>query len=320
LAPITARGNKIMTTHTPKLSLGPILYYWDRETLFDFYEKVAETDIDIVYLGETVCSKRRIMRDKDWLEIAIKLKNSGKEVVLSTLTLIEANSELGKLKSICKNEEYTIEANDMAAVNLLSGKQTFVTGPAINIYNARTLNMLSKQGLRRWVFPVELSRETLTDILEQRPDNVETEVFVYGRLPLAFSARCFTARYHNLQKDDCQLRCIEDPDGLLMSTREEDPFLVINGIQTQSAKSCNLIADLDDMKKMGVDILRISPQSKDTIDIINIYHDCLHGKKPIHEASSELEALSPTSTCNGYWHGGAGMESVNQHLNEKSVE
>ena len=307
-----------MTLLTPKLSLGPIQYYWDRETVFDFYQQIAETAIDIIYLGETVCSKRRLIRDEDWLEIAARLERAGKEVVLSTLTLIEANSELSKLKSICKNEQYSIEANDMAAVNLLSGKKTFVTGPAINIYNARTLKVLAKQGLKRWVFPVELSRDTLADIQKQRPEAVETEVFVYGRLPLAFSARCFTARYHNLQKDDCQLRCIDDPDGLLMSTREDDPFLVINGIQTQSAKSCNLVADLEDMKKLGVDILRISPQSKSTVDIINIFHECLHGKKSIQKASDELESLSPSGTCNGYWHGGAGMESIEQHLAGKS--
>ena len=101
-----------------------------------------------------------------------------------------------------------------------------------------------------------------------------------------------------------------------MSTREDDPFLVLNGIQTQSAKSCNLISDIEDMKNLGVDILRISPQSKFTLDIINIFHDCLHGKKSMHDASNELEALSPTGTCNGYWHGGAGMELVNPYLNE----
>jgi len=304
----------------PKLSLGPILYYWDRDTLFDFYEKIAATPVDIVYLGETVCSKRRLMRDQDWLEIANRLKNAGKQVVLSTLTLIEANSELSKLKSICKNEQYTVEANDMAAVNLLSGEHSFVTGPAINIYNSRTLKLLSKQGLKRWVFPVELSRDTLADMQNARPEGVETEVFIYGRLPLAFSARCFTARYHNLQKDDCQLRCIDDPDGLLMSTREDNPFLVINGIQTQSAKSCNLVTEIDDMKQLGVDILRISPQSKSTVDIINIFHACLHNKKSIQDAIDELESLSPTGTCNGYWHGGAGMESVEQHLKDELTE
>ena len=67
-----------------KLSLGPIQYYWDRDTVFDFYKQIAETPVDIVYLGETVCSKRRLMRDEDWLEIAAQLKQAGKEVVLSS--------------------------------------------------------------------------------------------------------------------------------------------------------------------------------------------------------------------------------------------
>lgn len=297
---------------TPRLSLGPVLYYWDREALFYFYEQIADAPVDIVYLGETVCSKRRHMREDDWLVIADRLKSAGKEVILSTLTLLEASSELGKLKSICENDQYTIEANDMAAVNLLSGTHPFVTGPAINIYNARTLRVLVEQGLKRWVFPVELSRETLAALQKDRPGGVETEVFVYGRLPLAYSARCFTARSHHLQKDNCQFRCLDDPDGLLLLTRENDPFLVLNGIQTQSAKTCNLIAEIEDFRVLGVDILRISPQSKSTIDVINIFHDCLHGKSSIQDAVHALESLAPTGTCNGYWHGGAGMELVQQ--------
>jgi hypothetical protein len=58
-----------------------------------------------------------------------------------------------------------------------------------------------------------------------RPAGMETEVFAYGRLPLAFSARCFTARHFNLQKDDCQFKCIEFPDGLLIraSRRNSSP-------------------------------------------------------------------------------------------------
>jgi len=304
-------------TETPRLSLGPVLYYWDRETLFDFYEQIAEAPVDIVYLGETVCSKRRHIREDDWLVIADRLKSAGKEVILSTLTLLEASSELGKLKRICENSQYTIEANDMAAINLLSGSHSFVTGPAINIYNARTLKVLVGQGLKRWVLPVELSRQALEDLQKDRPDGVETEVFVYGRLPLAYSARCFTARSHHLQKDDCQFRCLDDPDGLLLLTREDDPFLVLNGIQTQSAKTCNLVAEIEDFKALNVDILRISPQSKSTIDVINTFHDCLHGKRSIQDAVQALEPLTPTGTCNGYWHGGAGMESVEQHVSEQ---
>ncbi len=122
----------------PRLSLGPILYYWEREQVPGFYEDIARSPVDIVYLGETVCSKRRALKNADWLALAAMLKQAGKQVVLSTLTLLEADSELKALRRICENEDYLIEANDMAAVQLLAEKyavdgRPFVGGPALNI-------------------------------------------------------------------------------------------------------------------------------------------------------------------------------------------
>jgi collagenase-like PrtC family protease len=301
-----------MTTSTPKLSLGPVPYYWSRETLLGFYDRIASTPVDIVYLGETVCSKRRPLKTGEWLELAADLQAAGKEVVLSGLTLLEAGSELASLKRLCREQAFLIEANDMAAVQLLAGNRPFVTGPAVNIYNSRTLSVLAELGLQRWVLPVELSRDTLADMQAQRPAGVATEVFVFGRLPLAWSARCFTARAHNLPKDDCQFRCLDYPDGLLLSTREDESFLVLNGIQTQSAHTLNLISELDDLAQLGVDVLRISPQSLHTETAIRIFYDCLQGTRSTHEAETELAGLMPVGPCNGYWHGGAGMDSRQQ--------
>ena len=300
-----------MTSSTPKLSLGPVPYYWPRDTLLEFYERVTATPVDIVYLGETVCAKRRSLNKMEWLELAGRLQAAGKEVVFSTLTLLEAGSELGSLKRLCQQQDYLVEANDMAAVQQLSGSQPFVSGPAINIYNAHTLSKLAELGLRRWVMPVELSRDTLADMQAQRPSGVATEVFVYGRLPLAYSARCFTARAHNLPKDDCQSRCLDYPDGLLLSTREDEPFLVLNGIQTQSAKSINLISELEDLRVLGVDVLRISPQSMHTEHIIETFHNCLQDAAAVTRAVAELDKVMPLGSCNGYWHGAAGMETCN---------
>ena len=290
----------------PRLSLGPVLYYWPRQQLLDFYARMAETPVDIIYLGETVCSKRRALRWDDWLNLARELRAVGKEVVLSTLTLIEAESELGYVERLCAQEEFPVEANDLAAVQLRRGRP-FVTGPAVNLYNRRALDRLRKNGLRRWVLPLELSRATLADLLRERGSDEEVEVFVYGRLPLAYSARCFTARAHNLPKDDCQFRCLDYPDGMALGTQEGQPFLVMNGIQTQSASRCNLLGELPDLCSLGVDVLRISPVSRYTERVIETFHHCLRQPADLSRGIAELGKLSQGPDCNGYWLGTAGI-------------
>jgi O2-independent ubiquinone biosynthesis protein UbiV len=285
----------------PKLALGPLQYYWPADTVRDFYADMASAPLDIIYLGETVCSKRKALRTGDWLELAQTLKNAGKEVVLSTLTLLEAEAELNTLRRLCENGEFWIEANDLAAVSLCEGRP-FVSGPAVNIYNRRSLEKFARLGLRRFVLPLELSRATLAALQTERPPEVETEVFVYGRLPLAYAARCFTARAHNLPKDDCQLRCLDYPDGLLLSTQEQSPFLVINGIQTQSARTCNLLPYLADLRALNVDVLRISPQSQHTRRIVETFRAALDGAP-----AADLSRFMPVGSCDGYWRGAAGM-------------
>lgn len=291
----------------PRLSLGPVSYFWPREDLFDLYRQIADSPIDTVYLGETVCAKRRSLNLDDWLAVGNELADAGKEVVLSSLALIEAESELKTLRRVCNNGQFMVEANDMAAVQLLAGEAPFVAGPFVNIYNVRTLHKLADLGLRRWVMPVELARDTLAQMQADRPPGVETELFAFGRLPLALSARCFTARAHRLPKDDCQLRCLDDPDGMLLATQEEQRFLTINGIQTQSAQTCSLLHVHQDAHALGVDLLRISPQSRHTPRIVHAFADVLAGRRSLASAQQELDSYMPAGPCDGYWHGDAGL-------------
>ena len=292
-----------------KLSLGPVPYYWPKQQLLDFYQQVADWPLDIVYLGETVCTKRKQLRTQDWFELAEFLQQSGKQVVLSTLALTEAEAELKTLQRICSNQDYLVEANDMGAISLLQG-EAFCCGHSVNIYNQHSLQMLAELGLTRWVMPVELDFNTLKDLHSLKPEQVETEVFAFGRLPLAYSARCFTARAHNLPKDDCQYRCLDYPDGMLLSTQEDQKFLNINGIQTQSAQTFNLISEIKTLQQIDIDILRISPQSVHMEHIINTFRQCIDQQISIPQASHDLDQWVLGESCNGYWHGVAGMQSV----------
>ncbi len=290
----------------PRLALGPVLYFWPRDALFDFYEQVLDWPVDIVYLGETVCCKRRSLKTDDWLALAKRVSDAGKQAVLSSLALLEAESELKTLRGLCDNGDFLVEANDLAAVQLLAGKAAFVTGPMVNVYNPRTLAVLARRGLKRWTLPLELSRDSLADMQAQRPEGVETELFAYGRMPLTLSARCFTARSHNLPKDDCRFVCLDYPEGRLMSTREQEPFLVLNGIQTLSAMTNSLLSHLDEIRRLEVDVLRISPQAQNTDQVVQTFAGALTDRLGLANATQQLERLAPLGTCDGYWRGQAG--------------
>lgn len=302
-----------------KLALGPVLYYWPRDTMFEFYQAVAQWPVDTVYLGESVCSRRHELRQSDWIDIARMLRDAGKEAVMSTMVLLESTSDVADMHKITRDEEFLIEAGDMGAVHNLAGKRPFVAGPQLNVFNADTLAWMADLGAKRWVMPLEMRQSDLAVLLkahknQNRSPAIATEVFAYGRMPLAFSARCFTARHYNLPKDDCGFRCIEHPDGQLLQTREKESFLVINGIQTQSAKVHNLIADLPALHALGVDMLRLSPQSQHMEHIVAAFDQARRlvqqGQALAPDVVQTMRPWMPSDSCNGYWHGKPGLDLV----------
>lgn len=292
-----------------KIALGPLQYYWPRTETMRFYESMADSPVDIVYLGETVCSRRRELRLQDWLDLAQILSDAGKQAVVSTQVLLESGRDLTMLRKITSNGRYDVEANDMGAVHCMKG-QPFIAGPYLNVYSSPTLDVLSGQGAFRWVMPLEMGRQGLTQIQNNLPAGMQTEVFAYGRMPLAFSARCFTARHRNIPKDNCQYVCIDHPDGLLLETRESEPFLTLNGIQTQSALVYNLINELPGLRQLNVDVVRISPQSAHTDRIVDLFHQVMAGTLESGDAFAEMTPLMPAAACNGYWYGRPGLEQV----------
>lgn len=288
-----------------KYSLGPVLYYWPKETLDSFYQAAAQSSADVIYLGESVCSKRRATKVADWLDMAKQLSASGKQVVLSTLALVQASSELTEVKRYVENGDFLIEANDLGTVNLAADRKLpFVAGHALNCYNAVTLRLLQKQGMMRWCMPVELSRDWLVNVLAQCDDlgirdKFEVEVLSYGHLPLAYSARCFTARSEDRPKDECETCCIKYPTGRDMRSQEGQQVFVLNGIQTMSGYVYNLGNELNGMQDL-VDLVRLSPMGMETLGVLEQFRANENGTAPLD--------LMANSDCNGYWKRIAGLK------------
>ena len=285
-----------------RLSLGPPQYFWPRERTLAFYREVETWPVDVVYVGETVCSKRRELRTSDWFDVADRLAASGKQVVLSSLALIEAESEVSVLRRQVAFGKYWIEANDVSAVQLCrENGLPFVAGPSLNVYNHEALALLVEDGSRRWVPCVEQGRTLIADVVDgmQAAGHAmpELELLAWGRPPLAWSARCFTARALDLPKDQCGFRCIDYPDGMALATREGQQLLRINGVQVQGEHVVDLSPEMPELRALGVGLLRIQPQAEDMERILAHFQQAL----------ASATALPGLGRRSGYWHGVPGM-------------
>ncbi|OSM02425.1 U32 family peptidase [Magnetofaba australis] len=297
-----------------RLSIGPVLFDWGKKGFQDFYKRMAfDTPADILYIGEVVCSKRFNLSPDEMGKLAEELKASGKEIVFSTMGLVMSEAELDDMRrivAIAADLGLKVEANDMAAYSVLDGAPS-VAGPHVTTYNPETMDFIASVGSQRVVFPVELCFDDVRGIISGATQKPECELFAYGKLPLTFSARCYTSRAFNLPKSNCQYKCGEYPDGMVMRTQEAKPFLTINGIQTMSDRLFNVIEQADQLADGGIDIVRLSPQSQHMGEVAQVWRDRLDGKLGGAEALARLTELNGGQAfCNGYFLGRAGLDFV----------
>ncbi|MHB8253016.1 MAG: ubiquinone anaerobic biosynthesis protein UbiV [Acidiferrobacter sp.] len=289
-----------------KLALAPIPFFWAAETVEAFYAEMAHTAVDIVYLGETVCYKRRGLRLPEWMAIGDMLVEHGKEVVLSSLILVDGEAEIKATRRLCANGRFSIEANDMSAVALCKGS-AFVAGATLNIYNEDALAILAAAGASRFVAALELDRKALTCLRASGPADIGCEVLAFGRPALAYSARCFSARNADHGKDACEWVCEQQPEGIPVATQEDMPFLTLNGLQVHAANPLNYVTELDALRAARVDTLRIMPEVSGTSVVIDAFRGVLDQRYTVDEAMTRLAPLTQGRGANGYWRGEAGQ-------------
>lgn len=290
-----------------ELALGPCFFNWPPERLHDFYAMVAdEAPVDRVYLGEVVCGKRLPFTDKLWPKLTERLERAGKTVVTSLLALPITNRERALMRRGAAEAAH-VEINDLGALADRAGRP-FAAGPLVNVYNEATLRILGARGCESWCPPVELPLDAIGTIAAAVPE-VAVELFAFGRLPLAVSARCYHARAHGRAKDGCRFVCGEDADGLAVATLDDRPFLAVNGIQTLSHAVQVATLAADALRAAGIRRLRLSPHDLDMAAVAMTFRALLDGAIAGDEASRRLEALAlPGHPCNGYLTGAPGWK------------
>lgn len=290
------------------LTMGPVLFHWPAEQKRDFYFRVAdEAPVDMVYIGEVICSKRAPFFEKYYDVVADRLQRAGKTVIFSSLAEVMIQRERKMTAGLCELEDFDVEANDTSALYHLRGKRHRI-GQYFNVYNEETLAYLAQRGAFHMTLPAELPQPALAVLAEKaRQHDVSLEVQVFGRVGLALSARCYHARAHGRIKDNCQFVCEEDPDGMPLKTLGNKDFLCVNGVQTLSYTCLNLIHEIRQMQDMGIGYFRLSPHTQDMVKVATTFHKVLTGEKT-PEAGLKILAQDNfgATYSNGFYHGKEG--------------
>ncbi|MFQ5985584.1 MAG: U32 family peptidase [Alphaproteobacteria bacterium] len=288
-----------------KLSLGPALFNWGAAYIRDFYFRIAEeAPVDTVYLGEVVCVKRLASPQSPDLEVvAQRLEAAGKEVILSTPALVMGEPELEVVREAAAGARL-VEANDVSCVGLLAGRPHAI-GPFVNVYNEGTLAFLTGLGAVRVALPAELSAAALAALA--RTAEVELEVQVFGRLPLAVSSRCFHARARGLRKDNCRFVCAEDAEGFVVESLDGESLFVVNGTQTLSYTFANLLGGLTSLQASGIKRFRLWPHAVDMAAVVTVFREVLDGRLEEGAGVARLrELVGGVPFADGFFHGKEG--------------
>jgi collagenase-like PrtC family protease len=300
--------------HSATLTLGPLLYNWPSERRRAFYAAIAsDSPYGTVVLGETVCSKREPLVADAMAEAAEALASAGRTVVHATLALAVTPGETAALEGVAASADdgALVEANDVGALGLLAGKPHHI-GPMVNVYNEGTLRVLAARGATCVTLPWELPLASVTALAaEARRLGMDCAVTVFGRAPLAISARCYHARAHGLSKDGCRYVCGEDPEGMDVDTLDGDEFLTVNGTQTQARAVTVLAREVPALVEAGVTVLRLSPLDMDMVAVGTVYADLVAGRIDGGEAEDRLlDLLDERPVANGFLHADEGAAWV----------
>ena len=295
-----------------KLTLGPIAYHWSAEARSDFYARIAdEAPVDDVYLGEVICSKRAPFHEAELPATIDRLERAGKRVILSTLAEVMLKRERKATDDLAGIDAPEIEINNAAGL-FARGRRPHRIGPFMNAYNEATIGWMAAQGATHVCLPSEMPAPAIAVAARAASGlGLGVEVQVFGRVSLAVSARCYHARAHGRTKDNCQFVCEEDPDGMPLRSRDDQPILRVNGIQTQSESYLDLLPETPQLVADRVTHLRLMPQRVDMVAVAQVFRDAVDGRLSMGEADARLAALSGDARLsNGFYHGAAGYRRI----------
>lgn len=248
---------------------------------------------DAVYCGTASLSLRsRAEVDDNDLEKTIKYAHSIGKKVYAAINIYAWDSNYEEIeKQVKMLDEVHVDAIIASDGGVIQKIKEIA--PNIEIHVSTQANVVSYHAAKFWydngasrvILGRETSKDQIKEIMENKPENLEVEMFIHGALCWAYSGRCFLSEYLSCRSanlGDCSQSCrwaynmyLEEKNkpGNLMPVETDE-----NGTYILSSKDLCLIKEIPQIVEMGVDSLKIEGRLKTAYylaSVVNVYRNAI---------------------------------------------
>ena len=248
---------------------------------------------DAVYCGTSSLSlrTRADMQDDD-LEKTVRYAHEIGKKVYVTLNIFAWDDKYAEIIEMAKKLEELkpdgIIAADGGVIEVIKQYAPSVSinvSTQANIVSLHDCNFWYKNGAKRMILAREMNKKQLKYIMENKPEDMEIEIFIHGAICFAYSGRCFLSDFlsnRSANLGDCAQSCRWSYNLYAEEKNNPGQFMPIEtneyGTSIFSSKDLCLINEIPEIIDMGVDSLKIEGRLKTeyyVASIVNVYRNAI---------------------------------------------
>ena len=282
---------------------------------------------DAVYCGTASLSlrSRAAIDDDDLMKTIEYAHQLGKKVYVA-MNIYAFDTDYDEIIKMCKKlEEVKPDGIIAADPGVISTVLKYAPSVPVNVSTQSNLVSLEackfwyNQGCKRMIMAREMDKNQLKYIMENKPEEMEIEIFIHGAICFSYSGRCFLSDFlcgRSANYGSCAQSCrwsynvyLEEKNnpGNLMPVEMDE-----HGTSILSSKDLCLIHELPEIIEMGVDSLKIEGRLKTEYyiaSIVGIYRAAIddYEKNPkeynVEKYMKEIEKIKTRGLTTFYFNG-----------------